>query len=150
MGCISEPNNMDPDHVTSETGITGSNRESIYYLLNLRCGISSFYIYLYYIWSLYDANIQYVQLLYWAILVVHIYYSVSFVLGYSNRTNFYNKPIILYGSIFYFWFALVAQYYNDLYLYLVYSIDPVSFIYANCFLGLSINSYSYILPIFLG
>ena len=35
-GCISEPNNMDPDHVINGTGITGSNRESIYYLLNLR------------------------------------------------------------------------------------------------------------------
>ena len=35
-GCISERNNMDPDHVISGTGITGSNRESILYLLHLR------------------------------------------------------------------------------------------------------------------
>lgn len=134
---------MDPDHVISGMGTTGSNRESIYYLLNLRCGISSFYIYLYYIGSFYDANIQYVQLLYWAILVVHIYYSVSFILGYSNRTKFYNKPIILYGSIFYFWFSLPTQYCNtlnsifgllyypyyifDLILFLVYYISPYFF-----------------------
>lgn len=38
-------NNMDPDHVISGTGITGSNRESIYYLLHLRCGITLLYLY---------------------------------------------------------------------------------------------------------
>ena len=35
-GCISERNNMDPDRVTGEMGIIGSNRESILYLLHLR------------------------------------------------------------------------------------------------------------------
>ena len=91
---------MDPDHVISGMGITGSNRESIYCLLHLRCGISSFYIYLYYIVSLYDANIQYVQLLSWSILVVHIYYPVLFILGYSNNpalsdlTSFYWSTLI--------------------------------------------------------
>ena len=97
---ISERSNMDPDHVISGMGITGSNRESIYCLLHLRCGISSFYIYLYYIVSLYDANIQYVQLLSWSILVVHIYYPVLFILGYSNNpalsdlTSFYWSTLI--------------------------------------------------------
>lgn len=35
-GGISERNNIDPDYVISGMGITGSNRESIYSLLNLR------------------------------------------------------------------------------------------------------------------
>lgn len=81
---MSKPNNMDPEHVTSETVITGSNRESILYLLDLRLPYYSFCLYLYDTGSLYDANIQYVQLLYWAILVVHIYYPVSFILGHST------------------------------------------------------------------
>ena len=38
---------MDPECVTSEIGITGSNRESIYCLLHLRYGITLLYIYLY-------------------------------------------------------------------------------------------------------
>lgn len=64
---ISERNNMDPDHVISGTEVTGSNRGSIYCLLNLRCGITLLYIYLYNIGFLYYTNIQYTQLLYWAI-----------------------------------------------------------------------------------
>lgn len=99
-GCISERNNMDPDHVTSETVITGSNCESIYCLLHLRCGITLLYIYLYDTGSLYCTNIQYAQLLYWAILGVHIYYPVLFILGYSNNpalsdlTSFYWSTLI--------------------------------------------------------
>lgn len=91
---------MDPEHVTSETVITGSNREPTLYLLHLRCGITLLYICLYDTGSLYDNNIQYTQLLYWACLIVHIYYPVSFILGYSsvpvlsNITPFYWATLI--------------------------------------------------------
>ena len=65
-GGISEQNNMDPDHVISGMGITGSNRESIYCLLHLHYNITLFYLYLYNTGSLYYTNIQYTQLLHWA------------------------------------------------------------------------------------
>ena len=78
---IPERNNMDPDHVISGTGITGSNRESIYCLLHLMLLYCSFCLYSCDTGSLYDTNIQYTQLLYWAILGVHIYYLVSFIFG---------------------------------------------------------------------
>lgn len=78
------PNNMDPDHVISGTEITGSNRESIYCLLNPSYSVVLIYLYSYDTGSLYDTNIQYTQLLHWVILVVHIYYPVSFILGHSN------------------------------------------------------------------
>ena len=110
----------------------------VYYILG--CRITLPCLYLYNIGFLYDANIQYVQLLYWAILVVHIYYSVSFILGYSNRTKFYNKPIILYGSILYFWFSLVDQCFA-IYYYKLGSLYKtiISFIYWS---ALSYQTYS--------
>lgn len=64
---ISEPNNMDPDHVINGTEITGSNRESIYCLLNPSYSVVLIYLYSCDTGSLYDTNIQYTQLLYWAI-----------------------------------------------------------------------------------
>ena len=75
---------MELNHVISGTGITGFNREFIYCLLHLRLWCYPVYLYLYDTGSLYYTNIQYTQLLYWAILGVHTYYSVSFILGYSN------------------------------------------------------------------
>ena len=142
---------MDPDHVISGTGITGSSRESIYCLLNLRCGITLLYIYLYDTGFVYDTNIQYTQLLSWAILGVHIYYPVSFILGHStipmlsDLTSFSWSALIeqnfIISSLF---FMALSFIFGSLYqpsitmiriLYLVYSIDPVSFIYANYFLG---------------
>lgn len=81
---ISERNNMDPEHVISGTEITGSNRESMFYLLNLRLLYYFALFYLYDTGSVYYTNIQYAQLLYWAILGVHICYPVSFILGHSN------------------------------------------------------------------
>ena len=80
---IPEQNNMDSDRVTGEMGITGSNR-SIFCLLHLRLLYYSFCLYSSNTGSLYYANIQYTQLLYWAILGVHTYYPVSLILGYSN------------------------------------------------------------------
>ena len=157
---------MDPDHVISGMGITGSNRESIPYLLHLRLLYCSFCLYSYNTGSLYYTNIQYTQLLYWAIPVVHIYYPVSFILGYSsvpvlsNITPFYWATLIEQDFIISPLFSMVLSFiFGSLYqpsiimiriLYLVYSIDPVSFIYANYFLGLSTSPYSHILPIFLG
>ena len=76
---------MDPYHVISGTEITGSNRESIYCLLYLRLLYYSACLYSCNTGSLYYTNIQYTQLLYWAILGVHTYYPVSFILGYSNN-----------------------------------------------------------------
>lgn len=73
--------NTDPKHVTSETVITGSNRESIYYLLNLRYGITLPYIYLYDTGFVYDTNIQYTQLLSWAILVYQCYLILHLFIG---------------------------------------------------------------------
>lgn len=114
-GGISERNNMDPDHVISGTVITGSNRESILFRLLYYPALSLFVQYWF---SLLYQYTQYTQLLYWAILGVHTYYPVSFILGYfnnpalsdlisfflvcSNRTRFYNNPIILYVSILFF------------------------------------------------
>lgn len=112
--------------------------------------ITLLYLYLYNIGFLYYTNIQYTQLLYWAILVVHIYYPVSFILGYSsvpvlsNITPFYwatlieqdfiISPLFSMALSFIFWFSLVAQYYNDLHpvfglLYYPYYIsDPIPFL----------------------
>ena len=70
----------------------------VYYILG--CRITLPCLYLYNIGFLYDANIQYTQLLYWSILVVHIYYPVLFILGYSNNpalsdlTSFYWSTLI--------------------------------------------------------
>lgn len=132
----------------------------------LGCCITLLYLYLYNIGFLYYTNIQYTQLLYWAILVVHIYYPVSFILGYSSvpvlsdLTSFYWSTLIEQNFIISQLFSMVLSFiFGSLYqpsiimiriLCLVYSIDPISFIYANYFLGLSTNPYSYILPIFLG
>ena len=58
---------MDPDHVISGTEVTGSTRESILYLLELRLLYYTVYPYLYDTGLFYDTNIQYTQLLYWAI-----------------------------------------------------------------------------------
>lgn len=101
-GCISERNNTDPDHVTSEMGITGSNRGSILYLLDLSYSVVLIYLYSYNTGPFYYTNIQYVQLLYWAILVVHIYYPVSFILGYSS------VPVLSDLTSFY-WSTLIEQ-----------------------------------------
>lgn len=66
----------------------------------LGCCITLLYFYLYNIGFLYYTNIQYTQLLSWAILGVHIYYPVSFILGYSNvpmlsdLTSFYWSTLI--------------------------------------------------------
>ena len=96
---------MDPDHVISGTGITGSNRESILYLLHLRCGITLLYIYLYDTGSLYYTNIQYAQLLYWAIRQTQFYYSISLILVHftipmlSNLISFYWAALIEQGFI---------------------------------------------------
>ena len=57
---------MDPDHVISGTEITGSNRESIYCLLNPSYSVVLIYLYSCDTGSLYDTNIQYTQLLHWA------------------------------------------------------------------------------------
>ena len=94
--------NTDPEHVTSETVITGSNRESIYYLLNLRLLYYFALFYLYDTGSVYYTNIQYTQLLYWACLIVHIYYSASLILGYSIVPE-------LSDLIPFYWVALVDR-----------------------------------------
>ena len=94
--------NTDPEHVTSETVITGSNRESIYCLLNPSYSVVLIYLYSCDTGSLYDNNIQYTQLLYWACLIVHIYYPVSFILGHSN------VPMLSNLTSFY-WVSLIDQ-----------------------------------------
>ena len=140
---------MDPDHVISGTGITRSNRESIFYLPYLRYSVVLIYLYSCDTGSFYYTNIQYTQLLYWAILVVHIYYPVSFILGcssvpvLSNITPFYWATLIEQDFIINPLFSMVLSFiFGSLYqpsiimiriLCLVYSIDPVSFIYANYF-----------------
>jgi len=93
---------MDPDHAISGTEVTGSTHESIYCLLHLHYNITLFYLYLYNTGSLYYTNIQYTQLLHWAILVVHIYYPVSFILGYSS------VPVLSNITPFY-WATLIEQ-----------------------------------------
>lgn len=68
----------------------------------LGCCIALFYLYLYDTGSVYYTNIQYTQLLYWACLIVHIYYSASFILGYSN------VPVLSDLTSFY-WSTLIEQ-----------------------------------------
>ena len=68
----------------------------------LGCCITLLCLCLYNIGFLYYTNIQYTQLSYWAILVVHIYYSVSFILGYSN------VPVLSDLTSFY-WATLIEQ-----------------------------------------
>lgn len=125
--------NTDPERVTSETVIIGSNRESIYYLLNLRLLYYFALFYLYDTGSVYYTNIQYTQLLYWACLIVHIYYSASFILVHSNNpalsdlTSFYWSTLIeqnfiispLFSMVlsFIFWFTLLTH----IFIYHLYS-----------------------------
>ena len=82
--------------------ITGSNRESIHCLLNLSYSVVLIHLYSYNTGSLYDNNIQYTQLLYWACLIVHICYPVSFILGHSSVP-------MLSDLISFYWVALVDQ-----------------------------------------
>ena len=93
---------MDPDHVTGKMVIIGSTRESIYCLLNPSYSVVLIYLYLYNIGFLYYTNIQYTQLLYWACLIVHVYYPVLFILGYSN------VPVLSDLASFY-WSTLIEQ-----------------------------------------
>ena len=93
---------MDPDHVISGAEITGSNCESILYLLHLSYSVVLIYLYLCDTGLLEQTNIQYTQLLYWAILGVHIYYPVSFILGYSS------VPLLSDLTSFY-WSTLIEQ-----------------------------------------
>ena len=128
--------------------------------------ITLLYIYSYDTGSLYYTNIQYTQLLYWAILGVHIYYSVSFILGYSsvpvlsNITPFYWATLIEQDFIISPLFSMALSFVlGSLYwtnvlqstiINLGRSIRPILFIYINYLLVYSIDPYFYILLIFLG
>lgn len=156
---------MDPSYITSEMGITGFNR-SILFCCILGCGVALLYIYLYDTGSLYCTNIQYAQLLYWAILGVHIYYPVSFILGHCNvpmlsdLTSFYWFTLIDQDFIISPLFSMALSFvFGSLYwtnvlqstiINLGRSTRPVSFIYINYLLVHSTDPCSYILPIFLG
>lgn len=146
--------------------IIGSTRESIYCLLNPSYSVVLIYLYLYNIGFLYYTNIQYTQLLYWAILGVHIYCPVSFILGYSNvptlsdLTSFYWSTLIEQDFIISPLFSMALSFvFGSLYwtnvlwstiIKLGRSIGPVLFIYTNYILVHSIDPYFYILSIFLG
>lgn len=93
---------MDPDRVISGMRITGSNREPILYLLHLSYSVVLIYIYLYDTGLFYNTNIQYTQLLYWACLIDHIYYSAFLILVHSII------PMLSDLTSFY-WVALVDQ-----------------------------------------
>lgn len=93
---------MDPEHVISGTKITGSNRGSIYCLLHLHYNITLFYLYLYNTGSLYYTNIQYTQLLHWAIRQTQFYYSISLILVHSTIP-------MLSNLISFYWAALIEQ-----------------------------------------
>lgn len=107
---------MDPDHVISGTGITGSNRESIYCLLHLSYSVIMFYLYLYNIGFLYYTNIQYTQLLYWAIRQTQSYYSASLILVHStvpmlsDLTSFYWSTLIEQNFIISPLFSMVLSF----------------------------------------
>lgn len=68
----------------------------------LGCCIALLYIYSYDTGLFYDTNIQYTQLLYWDCLIVHVYYPVSFILGYSS------VPVLSNITPFY-WVTLIEQ-----------------------------------------
>lgn len=113
------------DYVISEMAITGSNRESIPYLLHLRLlYYSALYLFIrYWVTLLYQYTVYTVIILGYSsspyllfsifnlglLYYTNVIWSYIFLLGRSSRPRFYNKSIIFYGSILYFWFSLVDQ-----------------------------------------
>ena len=128
--------------------------------------ITLLYLYLYNIGFLYYTNIQYTQLLYWAIRQTQSYYSASLILVHStvpmlsDLTSFYWVALIDQNFIISPLFSMALSFvFGSLYwtnvlqftiINLGRSIGPVSFIYINYLLVCSIDPYSYILLIFLG
>ena len=138
-------------------GITGSNRGSILYLLHLRL----LYYSVLFLFIRYWFTLMYQYTVYTVIILglsnspyllfsifnlgllyyTNVIWSYIFLLGCSSRPRFYNKSIIPYGSILYFWFSLPTQYCNalnsifgllyypyyifDLILFLVYYTGPM-------------------------
>lgn len=157
---------MDPEHVISKMELQDPTVSPYIICCILGCCIALFYIYSYDTGLFYDTNIQYTQLLHWAIRQTQFYYSISLILVHStipmlsNLISFYWAALIEQDFIISPLFSMALSFiFGSLYwtnvlwstiIKLGRSIEPVLFIYTNYILVHSTDPYFYILSIFLG